>query len=438
MIDRILALFHVSGIDWRFCFAGALAGLLCFGIQGCGESKASSNESQLLTQTPAKPEAVVFVVEEQQKSWPIFTQGSCMARHDAVISARISASVERIYVEEGDAVILDRELAALDVREWEAQRSQAQAELLSLKAQLEKLRAGFLDEEVRQAASRMDGARATYRRLLKDHPRQERLHEAGMIRQSDYEDFQTKLSVAESELDSASAAYRLSLRGFRSEEIKQMEAQVAAAQAALDLTEIRVGYGSIRAPLTGVVSRRLADVGEWVSPGSPLFQIQALEDLWVEAYVAEEDIASVTAGVHASMRFAAHPNRTFEGAVDVVGVELDSMTRSLPIKILASNKDFLLKPGMFADVVLHPAQAPSLVIPKNAIFVEGYREIVSVARDGRLKRLPIQTGRRDDEWIEVLSGLRMNDFIILSDMGGLNDGTEIDIGKMVRYSESSE
>ncbi len=399
--------------------------ILSLFIKGCGEENAGAVQSPLSQLEIRVTQAEVFNVHKRPITWPIQIQGVCAARRETTLSAKISASIERIYVNEGDWVKEGTLLAQFDTRELKAQRDKARANHKSILAQLAKLKAGFRDDEVKQAASQLESANAAYKRLQLDIERQERLRSADMIRKSDYLDFQTRLQIAKADLDRASAAYQLALEGFRAEEITQIEAQVDAARAAFDLADIQYDYAFIRAPLTGRIGKKYIERGEWIPIGRPLFQLQSLDPIWVEAYVAEADVAAVTQGLRAEIRALSYPDVTFEGSIEAVGVVLDPVTRSLPVKINVPNPEDRLLVGMFAQVTLFPKPIPSLAIPKDAIYIYGEDEIVTLAQDGAIKRVHIQTGKRYGERVEVRSGLMEGDSVILSDVGGLPDGSPI-------------
>lgn len=408
--------------------AAAVVFVLCaVWFKGCGESKAAIQTDEL-EPTSTKPVQVQAVrAVKIDTSWPVTVYGTCVAQHETTLSAQVSATVSSILVEEGDQVEPEQVLARLDHREWTAQRDQAQAHYQASKAQLEKLLAGFQDEEIKQAASQLERANASYRRLLSDVDRKNRLFKAGMLRQSDYDDFLTNLSVAKADLDRASAMYQLSLGGFRTEEIKQMESQAQAALAAVELAEIHLGYCTVTSPIAGQINRRFANPGAWVTIGTPLFHIQSLDPVWIETFVPESSIALIEKGLNADIKVRAFPESVFSGTVDVIGVQLDDLTRCLPVKIMVKNPERKIRPGMFAQVTIYPKPRPSLVAPKQAVLVEGEKEIVAIVRQNTLHRVAVQTGSRDVKYIEIVAGLSENDLIVLTEVGGLPPGTEVNV-----------
>ncbi len=397
-----------------------------FFLKGCEEESAASfqnQEKQLEVVTQVK----VIRAEKTDIRWPIEVLGTCIPKHESIVSAKTASTIDNLLVEEGDKVEAGELLAISDTREMQANRDQAAANLKAAKAALDMALRGYKKEEVKQLASQLEAARATYQRVLKDVARQERLHESGMIRDADYEDFQTQLRIAKADLDRASAAWQSLEKGFRQEEIQQAEAKVDAARAALSLADVHVDYCSINSPISGRVGKRMVDAGEWVTPGKPLFQIQSLNPIWIEAHVPEVNISKLRSGLKAQIRVQPYPNALFEGKIQVIGTSLDLSIRTLPVKINVPNEEERLVPGLFADVTLYPEPTPSLIIPKNAIFLEGKNEIVPIVKDGKLQRVYVETGNRYHDIVSILSGLQAGDQVVLTEVGGLPDGTPVQV-----------
>ena len=371
------------------------------------------------------PQVQVMELDVRPYSWPLQLEGICVTPQETTLSAKVQGEIQDILVEEGDRVGESQPLARIDPLEWRALRNQAEANRRALEAQLNKLRAGLLKEEVRQAAASLDSAKANYQRLFQDVERQERLHRSGMLRQSDYDDYQTRLQVAQADLDRASAAYRLSMKGFRSEEISQVEAQVDGAAAALELAEIKLGYTQIASPFAGVIARRHVARGNYVIPGSPLFTLESLSPIRVETYIPSSDIAKVRKGLRAEVQVLSYPDVVFSGTAEILGAGLDQSTRTLPVKITLPNDDGRLKPGMSAHLTLYPDPVPSIVIPGHTVFTEGDREFVSLVKNNTIQRVTIRTGERHEQWVHAVDGLQAGDLLVLTDVGGLSDGTTV-------------
>lgn len=394
-------------------------------LRGCGGAAPAETESIPPAANPPAAAVRVFEVRREAVSWPIETEGQVIPVHETTIAAQVQGAVLSVLAEEGDMAEKGDLLAEIDPQEWIAMRDQAAAELDAIRAQLDKLREGLLPAEIRQAEASLESARAGYERLLRDRERQERLFGEGMIRESDHEDYKTRLKVAAAELERASAARALARQGFRDEEIRQTEARAEGAEAALRLAELRVGRCRVLAPFRCRIARRHASPGEWVQPGTPLYTAQTFDPVRIETHVPEIRSGEAEAGIRAEVRVGAYPGERFEGRVCAAGAALDPRTRSLPLKISLDNPDGRLKPGMFAEVILHPAPETSILAPEEAVRFDGRADVVYLAKNNRMELSPVRIGKRRGGWVQISEGLNPGDLVIISETGGLPEGAPV-------------
>lgn len=175
---------------------------------------------------------------------------------------------------------------------------------------------------------------------------------------------------------------------------------------------------NLTAPLAGVVVDRAASIGQAVEPADMLFTIMDLREVWIVMDVFEKDLRLVAEGQRAEVRVAAYPDRKFEGRVANVGVVLEPQTRAAKVRVVLSNANLLLKPGMFAEVQLRATVGSDdrgLFVPAGAVQRDGADNIVFIARDsGRFEVRRISTGLVTREWVQVVQGLAKGDRIAIS------------------------
>lgn len=170
------------------------------------------------------------------------------------------------------------------------------------------------------------------------------------------------------------------------------------------------------APMGGVVDNLKIRQGFFVKPGSTLMSIGTLDQVWVEAEVFERQASEVSKGQPVSMNLDYLPGKQYRGVVDYVYPTLDPKTRTIRVRLRFENKDNLLKPNMFAQVVIHAVdREDSLQIPKPAVIRSGRSDRVVLALDeGRFKSINVRVGRWDDTSVEILSGLKAGDKVVTS------------------------
>ncbi len=221
--------------------------------------------------------------------------------------------------------------------------------------------------------------------------------------------------------------------------IAKQDVDVAEAtyQGARHLMEQRVvmrDYTKVRAPYAGIVTARFADPGALIqvatssaSTAIPLFTIMDLDTVRVYANVPQDDSPWVVPGkTMASVKVSEFPGRAFTGPVTRTTLALDPATRSLLVEIDLPNEKHELRPGTFAQVSLGLRDIPqALVVPPQAVVSTQKGKSVYIVDQGKATSIPIQTGISDGRWIEVASGLRGDEEIVVVGKRTLPDGTRV-------------
>jgi membrane fusion protein, heavy metal efflux system len=206
-----------------------------------------------------------------------------------------------------------------------------------------------------------------------------------------------------------------------------IEAQTAVAEAEASRTvaagAIRQFAGSeggsglvLRAPVAGTVIQRDVALGQLVDPSKTLFRIGDLSTLWLVAHVFERDAVRVQTGGHGTAAFAALPGKTVEGKITWIGREVETVSRTVPVRLEIRNPDGVLRPGMSAtvsipvgevggEVVSVPAAAVQRVADKWAAFVPRGPGVFEVK--------PVGRGRDLGGEVEILSGLVPGDEVVV-------------------------
>jgi Cu(I)/Ag(I) efflux system membrane fusion protein len=244
------------------------------------------------------------------------------------------------------------------------------------------------------------------------------------------------LSIYSPDLLAAEAEYAQALTAreqvkpgeFAAMERAQAEALVQAARSRLQLLDVpaeelarleRTKQASrtltIRSPLTGTVLQRDVVDGMRVMPEMTLLVIADLSNVWIVGDVFESDLASVKLGDRARIQFAggAAPDR--EGRLTFIAPTLDETTRSAQVRVEAPNPDGVLRPGLFADMLVHVAGGRGLAVPDGAVIDTGIRKLAFVERSaGRFEPRELQIGSRAGGFVEVLSGVSEGEQVVVS------------------------
>lgn len=294
--------------------------------------------------------------------------------HMAHVSPRIEGRIHRAPARLGDRVATGDVLAVLDSIEL----GRAQAEWLAARA---------TEEVTRQAFER-----------------EQRLYADRITSEREMLEARAEWIQARARLDGATQALRL--YGLAEGEIEELAQADGAERSLLP----------VRAPFAGRLVEKHATLGELVSPRDNLFTLADLSRVWIWIDVYERDLAAVHLEDDVEVTVPSYPDRTFQGEVTYLAPQVAEDTRTVRARIDVPNPERLLRPGMFARVRLidpHAETAPVPVVPADAVVRQDNEEIVFVALDdGRFARRVVETGRRAESRVEILSGVAPGDRVV--------------------------
>lgn len=327
---------------------------------------------------------------------PILTaSGYVVARRKAVVSAKIQGRLSELRVEEGSVVREGEVLARLESTDYEASVARARAAVQRAEAD------------------------------LAESERQLRLSEKLASQQI----------VAADQRDAAASRVRLA------------EAALAQAQADQAFSQAQLQNTVIRAPFSGVVVKKMAEVGESVAPIPPgvnlstssgaIVALADLATLEVEADVAESNVAKVANGQPAEVTVEAIPDRRYKSVLRQVIPTADRTKATVMVKVTILDKDKDLKPEMSAKVTfLEPerkeavpaaVQAPVVLVPREAVASRGGQTLVFLVREGRAVAKPVALGAERKGQVVVRQGLAGGETLVAKPGEQLQDGALVKV-----------
>jgi len=172
---------------------------------------------------------------------------------------------------------------------------------------------------------------------------------------------------------------------------------------------------TVSAPSSGIIMKREALPGKYVEPGTTLYEVADLSTVWISADIYESEVAAVTVNQPASVTFAAYPGETFQGTISYVYPTLNTEARTVRVRVELPNPGLKLKPGMFGTVILQTDATKRLIVPKEAVLDTGLRQLVFLDRgEGAYAPYPVKLGRRNQDSVEVLEGIKEGDRVVTS------------------------
>jgi RND family efflux transporter MFP subunit len=210
---------------------------------------------------------------------------------------------------------------------------------------------------------------------------------------------------------------------IQAETVKMLRAQVTQAEASLGAARTQLGYATIRAPFSGVITKRHVDPGAMAVPGAPVVSIVDDSAFRLEAQVPESQLPGVALGVSARVTIDAI-DQTLTGSVLQIVPSADPATRTFVVKIRLPTVAGLSS-GLFARAAIPVGDTEGLFVPQAALWREGSLVGVVVVDDGTARRRLVTVGKAEGDAIEVLSGLRDGEVIVARDVDRVPEGATI-------------
>lgn len=209
--------------------------------------------------------------------------------------------------------------------------------------------------------------------------------------------------------------------------VETAQAQVAAARARLSSAQQDLGDTTIRAPISGIVSERPANLGDVVSSGAPIATIIDPSSMRLEASVPSEELSAVRVGAPVEFEVRGYPGQKFSGRIERINPVADPVTRQVSIIVTVPNTTGRLIAGLFAEGRITSARRTALVVPTRAIDRTGAAPSVMRLRDGKAERVTVGLGLQDDqtERVEVVSGLQEGDLLLTGAAQSVTPGTPV-------------
>ena len=210
---------------------------------------------------------------------------------------------------------------------------------------------------------------------------------------------------------------------------RKNERLVIAAEARLKALEISSGFirnlkknrqvkqsVTFYAPQSGVITMLNIRQGFFVKPSTSMMSMGVLDEVWVQAEIFERQAEQVKVGLPVTMTMGYIPGREWLGQVDYIYPTLEASTRTLRVRLRFDNKDRVLMPNMFTQVVIHTDSVePVLMLPREAVIRTGEMDRVVLALgEGKFKSVAVKIGRSDEKNIEILEGVREGEDIVAS------------------------
>jgi RND family efflux transporter MFP subunit len=382
-------------------------------LTACKTDYQASARQNRAGETKAPRPVRTTAVAETPFGETVTANGTLAAYDQTTVSVKVPGRVRVISVDLGTVVSRGQVVAQIDAEDYRLRVQQAEASLAQARARLGLPPDGNDDQidpektaTVRQARAVLDEAK-----FIRD--RAARLVEQGVI--------------AKAEFDSADAAYKIAEGRYQDayEEIRNRQGLLAQRRSEVALARQQLKDTAVVAPLDGVVQEKRTSVGEYLAAGAPVVNIVRMDPLRLRAEIPERESHSIRSGQ--DVRVIIEGDTTvYLGKIMRLSPVIAEQNRMLLVEADVRNNG-RLRPGSFAraEIVTNEAKM-AVTVPNNAIVTFAGIEKVIVVQNGKAVERPVTTGRRNEEFTEVVSGLSLGEKVIV-DPGNLQSGQAVEV-----------
>jgi membrane fusion protein (multidrug efflux system) len=217
--------------------------------------------------------------------------------------------------------------------------------------------------------------------------------------------------------------------------LQALEAQVAEQEAI-------IAKKTLRAPFAGHLGIREVNAGQYISPGTKVVTLQALDPIYLDFFLPQQVLERVRVGQEISVTVDTYPNATFAGRITTIDPKVDAATRNVAVRATLPNRDRRLLPGMFANATIETgAPVRYITLPQTAITFNPYGNMVyrvTEQADDKGKQslvarqTVVQTGQTRGDQIAILSGLNEGDLIVSAGQTKLQNNAPVTVNNAVQ------
>ncbi|KQL46649.1 RND transporter [Brevibacillus choshinensis] len=387
-------------------------------------SACSQTEQQVAAPVKEVKQVVMETVKKEQAIFVSELSGTLQPLEEAVVSFEVGGRVVDLDRNEGDSVKAGDVLARVNAQDYSLQVASSNATVQQTAANLSKVNNGAREQEVTQARLMVEKATTAYQKVQDDFKRIEKLFQEKAISKSEYENAQNGLTLAEKDLQNAQQAYSLVTQGARAEDKDLSRASYNQAVIAKEVASTTLAKAQLRAPISGTIMAKLSSTGTLVSPGTPVYQVGNLDTLKVVLPVPDRDISSWKEGETLSLELYGQKR---DAKVAKIFPATNQSTGTIGVEVQLANP----KHDWFAGQVVKATKTmkgqEGIYVPVEAVLSRGQNDAhVFVNAGGKAVKTEVTIGQLTNDRLEIRSGLKTGDELIVKGVDRLFDGDPIE------------
>jgi membrane fusion protein, multidrug efflux system len=258
-------------------------------------------------------------------------------------------------------------------------------------------------------------------------------------------DLLIKINDSELQAEKSRAQFRFNLAEQREERQKRLldrggisqdeydatMNEVNVLKAELQLIEARIAHTELRAPFSGKIGLKYVSSGSYISPDTRIATLQEIDPIKIDFSIPERYLARVDVGDKINFNVQGYDS-TFTGEVYAIEPRIDRETRTLQVRAISNNRDQLLFPGAFANIVLILDEIDdAILVPTIALVPELNTQKVYLSKNGKVKEARVRTGIRTSDRVQIIDGVAPGDTVLTTGILQAREGMDVEIVELI-------
>jgi HlyD family secretion protein len=398
-----------------------LIALSLLAASGCSKKEEEQAEA------PAPVQVTVATQDTIRRA--VIADGVLFPLNQSSVTPKVTAPVQKFYVNRGDHVREGQLLATLENRDLTAALAESKGALDQAESNFRATQGATVPEAVVKAQADIDAARQALDAAKRVLDSREKLFQQGALAGRQVDEARVNYAQANSQFISAQEHVRALQAVSKDEQIKAAAAQVESARSHYQSLEAQLSYSRIVSPIGGIVADRPLWAGETASAGTPLLTVMDISRVVARVNIPQNQASIVKVGQPAIVR-QSDSGLDVPGKVIVVSPATDANSTTVQVWVEVANPGELLKPGASVHVtIVAETVKNATVVPATAILPgeEGGTAVLTVGSDSTAHKKNVELGIREGDKVQILNGVRPGDQVVVVGGMGVDDKAKVRI-----------
>jgi HlyD family secretion protein len=396
------------------------ATIFAIALSGCAKKEAEVEPVVSVQVQPVKRTPISETVTVDAVIYPV---------EQAVITPKITSTIKSFNVQRGSRVRKGQLLAVLENADLAAAADQSKGEFQQAEAGYATTTGASLPQELQKATLDASVARSSLDAQQKVYDSRKTLFDQGALPRRDLDTAEVALAQARNQYEVAQRQLDDLKRLGQEQSLKSATGQLGAAKGKYLGAEAQLSYSEIRSPIDGVVTERPLYPGELATANAPLLTVMNNSKLIAKAHLSQAEAASLKVGDQAEINIPGTDDPV-KARVSLVSPAVDPGSTTIEVWFEIGKPDPALRPGMTVSVeAVAKTSKDALVVPLSALFknADGAEYVLLAGKDDHAHQQIVKTGIRSADSVQIESGMKEGDSVIVSGGYGVPDKTEIKI-----------